>query len=185
MQYYTRGVERWESLKSNFNLSWFKKKQFYIHCIHKSMYLYARTFTLQVETAQLGVYIWFFACKELTFTGATIVLSSQYFPNSYTNSYIVQFISLLCALNKVGKGVKGLYFGMQNNQKPNPENEKRVIGMCQCFCNILPLIFLHCKNPACNCVSRMEIKANLLSCLMNVVHQLKQWPFCFLVLLFQ
>lgn len=37
MQYYTRGVKKWEALKFNFNLSWFKKKQFYIHCTHKSV----------------------------------------------------------------------------------------------------------------------------------------------------
>lgn len=54
--------------------------------------------------------------------GTTIVLSSQYYPNSYANSYIMEFISFLCALNQVGKGEKTLHFVMQDNQKSSREN---------------------------------------------------------------
>lgn len=53
--------------------------------------------------------------------------------------------------------------------------------MCQYSCNVLPITFLHCKNPACDCVLRLEIKANLLlSCLLNVIQQLSNGHFAFL-----
>lgn len=57
MQYYPRGVETWQDLKFNLNLSWFLKKQFYIHCTHKTMCKLAHTFTFFVRTASLVVCI--------------------------------------------------------------------------------------------------------------------------------
>lgn len=42
------------------------------------------------------------------------------------------------------QGVKeknGSHFGMQDNQKSIPVNEKELIDMCQCSCNILLITF--------------------------------------------
>lgn len=183
MPFILYAVERWRGLTFNFSLSQFKKKQFYIPT---KTCIYRHKFSLCRQKLQSWQYTFGVLCVyELIFTGTTIVISSQYLPNSYTYYYIIQFISRLCALNKVGKGEKGLHFGMQDSQKSNPENEKESIGMFQCSHNVFPLTLLHCKNLACSCVLHLEIKANLLSHLMNAIHPLEQWAFRFLVLLVQ